>query len=210
MKIIEVKTLEIPEIKVIKFQKFNDNRGYFSETFRKTDMDIDERCNFLHGEVFNQFNESFSKAGTIRGLHFQWNPFMGKLIRCISGQVIDLALDIRKNSPTFGKIIAYELDNNHEVGEWIWLPKGFAHGVFTPVDSILEYMCTGQWSPNCETAISIFSEDIDWSFCDENMTDIFQKTMNGFNLISEKDRNGKNLSQWLEMKESDLFIYEGE
>jgi dTDP-4-dehydrorhamnose 3,5-epimerase len=207
MKIINVKQLEISEIKIIKFQKFSDHRGYFSESFRKTDIELDERVSFLHGENFNQINDSYSKAGTIRGLHFQWNPYMSKLVRCIKGKLIDIALDIRKESPTFGKVIAYQMDADSDYGEWIWIPVGFAHGIYLPEDSIIEYMCTGMWSPGNETAISIFSEDIDWSLCSSDLVDIFQNVLKGNPLMSDKDKNGLTLKEWQDKPESDLFIY---
>jgi dTDP-4-dehydrorhamnose 3,5-epimerase len=207
MNIINVKELELNEIKVIKYQKFSDHRGYFSETFRKTDLELNKQVSFLHGENFNQINESFSKAGTIRGLHFQWSPFMSKLVRCIKGKLVDIALDIRKGSSTYGKIIAYQMNADSDFGEWIWIPVGFAHGIYLPDDSIIEYMCTGMWSPGNELAISIFSEDIDWSLCSSDLLDLFHKILNGNPIISDKDKNGLTLKEWYNKPESDLFIY---
>ena len=207
MKIISVKQLEISEIKIIRFQKYSDHRGYFSESYRKTDFELDDSIKFLHGANFNQVNESSSKANTIRGLHFQWNPFMSKLVRCVAGKLVDIALDIRKESPTYGKIIAYQMNANENYGEWIWIPEGFAHGIYLPEDSIIEYMCTGMWSPGNETAISIFSEDIDWSLCSSDLLDLFHKVLNGNPIISEKDKNGLTLKEWEDKPESDLFNY---
>jgi dTDP-4-dehydrorhamnose 3,5-epimerase len=207
MQIINVKQLEISEIKIIKFLKYSDHRGYFSESFRKTDIELDDKVSFLHGVNFNQINESFSKAGTIRGLHFQWNPFMSKLVRCISGSLIDIALDIRKESPTYGMVIAYQMFADSDYGEWIWIPEGFAHGIYLPNDSIIQYMCTGMWSPGNETAISLFSEDIDWSLCSSDLLDIFHKVINGNPIVSDKDKNGLTLKEWENKPESDLFIY---
>ncbi len=207
MKIIDVKSLAIEDIKVLRYQKFSDDRGYFAETFRQTDIEENENCDFLHGVKFNQFNESYSKGNTLRGLHFQWNPYMAKLVRCISGRLIDLALDIRHDSSTYGKVIAYELNNTTEIGEWIWLPVGFAHGIYLAEDSIIEYICTGMWNPKGELAISPYSTDIDWSLnslaLQNLLTNILKSNVN----ISEKDRSGISLAEWATYRESSLFKY---
>lgn len=208
MIIIDVKELAIPDLKVIKYRKFSDDRGYFSEVFRATDIQESEKTSFLKNEKFNQFNEAYSKANTFRGLHFQWNPYMGKLVRCISGTLIDLALDIRINSPYFGKIISYQLDNNQEYGEWIWLPPGFAHGVFLPENSMIEYFCTGQWSKDCEVSISPYDENIDWSLNSNDMNELINSALNSDKLlITDKDKKGLSLNQWIESKNSSHFIY---
>ncbi|MCX7991290.1 MAG: dTDP-4-dehydrorhamnose 3,5-epimerase family protein, partial [Proteobacteria bacterium] len=174
MKILEVLSLKIEDIKVIKFAKFKDDRGYFTEVFRQQDI---EGLDFLKGYKFYQANESYSKANVIRGLHFQWNPYMGKLVRTIRGRMIDLALDIRKNSPTFGKIIAYDMPafTDREYSEWIWIPPGFAHGNIFTEETMIEYFCTGWWSPQTEAGINPFAEDIDWSLCDKGLKMIFEE-----------------------------------
>src|SRR3989344_9623412 len=101
MKIVDVKSLEIPEIKVITYQRFKDERGYFTETYRKSEFENNEQTPFLKGVDFTQVNESFSTKMVFRGFHFQWNSFMAKMLRVINGNVIDMAIDIRPNSPTF-------------------------------------------------------------------------------------------------------------
>lgn len=210
MKIIEVKSLAIPEIKVIRFGRFNDDRGYFTEIYRKSDYQNNPQMNFMKGVEFTQCNDAFSKAGTMRGLHFQWNPYMGKMIRVLFGHLIDLVLDIRKSSPTLGKIVAYDMASKHEndFDEWIWLPPGFAHGCFFPdKDSHIEYFCTGQYSPGCETSISPLAKDIDWSICDTKLKKIFDSVVPTTKLITDKDKNGSSLSEWLKDKKSDNFIY---
>ena len=88
MKLLDVKSLCIPDIKVIRFQRFGDDRGYFTESFRRSDFDEDNRLAFLENVEFVQCNESFSRPGVIRGLHFQWNPYMGKLVRCYREQLV--------------------------------------------------------------------------------------------------------------------------
>ena len=117
---------------------------------------------------FQQSNESQSLAGVIRGLHFQWNPNQGKLVRTIAGHIIDLALDIRKGSPTFGKIIAYELPASPDAAfaDWIWLPPGFVPWCVHAGGSTIEYFCSAEWAPGNETGISPLAADLDWSLCD--------------------------------------------
>ena len=209
MLIKEIKSLAIPEIKVIRYARFGDQRGYFSETFRKGDLRREERVSFLGGLEFLQGNESYSKAGTLRGMHFQWNPFMGKLVRTINGHMLDLVVDIRQGSPTLGKMIAYDMpcDLGADFSEWIWVPPGFAHGNCFPANTQIEYLCTGEYSKGCEAGICPFAPDIDWSLCDPKLKAVFD----GFNcpdaLINEKDRNGITLSAWLSGPNGGQFVY---
>ncbi len=209
MKITEIKELSIPDVKVIKFKRFVDKRGYFTEQFRKSDLIDGSDTGFLESKSFVQANESFSHKNTFRGLHFQWNPYMGKLVRPLSGSLIDFALDIRKGSPDMGKIIAYEIPNNKddEYAEWIWVPPGFAHGILLIEDSLIEYFCTGEYSPDCEAGISPIAKDIDWSICDKGLKEIFDEVVPKTELITEKDKNGYTLTDWLESKDSNEFIY---
>lgn len=209
MKILEVKSLAIEDVKVIKYARFSDHRGYFTEIFRNSEFKTDPRLDFLKTVKFIQGNESYSRKNTIRGLHFQWNPYMGKLVRTTQGRMIDLVMDIRKGSKTCGKIIAYDMPANTEsdLGEWVWVPVGFAHGNVFPQDSKIEYLCSGDWSPSCETGISPLAEDIDWSLCDPLLKNEFDKAVKGGLLISDKDRDGLTVGQWLEDKRSDNFIY---
>ena len=171
MKLLNVQTLHVKAIKVICFARFCDHRGYFTEHFRKSDLKNHPDTAFMKDIEFVQANESFSKGGTIRGLHFQWNPYMGKLVRTISGRMVDIVLDIRKGSPTFGKIILYDMpaNPNADYQEWIWVPPGFAHGNFFTENTVIEYFCSGEYSPGCEAGISPLAEDIDWSLCDKKL-----------------------------------------
>ncbi|HEY7327088.1 MAG TPA: dTDP-4-dehydrorhamnose 3,5-epimerase family protein [Gemmataceae bacterium] len=209
MKILSVSELAIPEVKVIRFARFLDHRGYFTESYRKSDLQVESVPASLRGLRFVQTNESFSRAGTVRGLHFQWNPYMGKLIRTVAGHLIDLALDIRKGSPTFGRIIAHDMPSTGEQahGEWIWVPPGFAHGVFFLQDTYIEYFCTGEYSPGCEAGISPLAKDIDWSLCDLHLKRQFDTLMSGNKLISEKDQNAFTIAAWADDKRSDNFIF---
>jgi len=209
MKILDIKSLAIPDIKVIKFARFHDNRGYFTEQFRKSDLCDHPELKSMKNIEFVQGNESYSKKDAIRGLHFQWNPYMGKLVRILSGHMIDLALDIRKKSQTHGKIIAYEMSTSKdkEYGELIWIPSGFAHGFCFLKNSSIEYLCSGEYNPKCEAGISPLSKDIDWSICDENLKRKFNKIAEKTDLITEKDRNAFSLNNWNNNEKSENFIY---
>ena len=206
MKIIGVRTLKFPEIKVIKYTRFRDERGYFTETYRRSDFN---KLDFLKDQDFPQTNLSFSKKNTIRGLHIQWNPYVGKLVRTVYGRMVDLILDIRKKSPNYGRIIAYDmpLNQDQDFGELIWIPHGFAHGNFFLEETVIEYMCTGEYNPACEVCISPLSSDIDWLVCDPGLYGLFNQTINNGPLISEKDKTGLTVQQWKSNLRSENFIY---
>jgi dTDP-4-dehydrorhamnose 3,5-epimerase len=209
MKILDVKALSIPDIRVVRFGRFADHRGFFGEQFRKSDCDTHPQMDFLKGIDFLQCNESYSKRGTIRGLHFQWNPYMGKLVRTLSGRMTDMVLDIRKGSPMFGKIIAYDLPapQGADFGEWIWVPPGFAHGNYFCEDAHIEYFCSGEYSPGCEAGISPLAGDIDWSICDPKLKKEFDSIAHGDPLMTDKDRNGYSLASWVSNPNSDQFLF---
>ncbi|CAN7614837.1 dTDP-4-dehydrorhamnose 3,5-epimerase [Pararhizobium sp. LjRoot235] len=135
--------LTLPEVVLITPKKFGDNRGYFSETFR-ADL-FEEKIGAFQ---FVQDNQSLStEAGTVRGLHFQLQPrAQGKLVRCIAGAIQDVAVDIRKGSPTYGRYVKAELSADN--GCQLWVPPGFAHGFCTlEPNSILYYKVTDYYSP---------------------------------------------------------------
>lgn len=207
MKITSVKTLEFPEIKTITFARFADDRGYFTELYRKSDIFSHPDLIFLKNIEFLQSNESFSKKGVIRGLHFQWDPYMGKLVRTISGHMIDMFLDIRKNSPYYGRIVCYDMPaNNTGHGEWIWIPPGFAHGNIFLENTLIEYYCTGEYNPDCESGISPLSDDINWEMCDSELEKRFKEVVSGNLYISDKDRNAMSVSEWYRDVRSDKFV----
>jgi dTDP-4-dehydrorhamnose 3,5-epimerase len=208
LKIISVQPFTFPEIQIIRFARFCDHRGYFSEHFRKSDFRDHPLLGFMKNVEFLQTNESFSKTGTIRGLHLQWNPYMGKMVRTVQGHMIDLILDIRKGSPNFGKIIAYDMPSNRgqEHNEWIWIPPGFAHGNFFREDSQIEYFCSGEYSPGCEAGISPLARDIDWSLCDPHLRKQFQQMAQVPVLITDKDKNGLSVAAWEKDERSNHFI----
>lgn len=202
-----MKNLAIKDIKVLKFARFCDNRGYFTENYRAQDL---EKELGLQKTGIKQINESQSKKNTIRGLHFQWNPYMGKLVRTVSGHMIDLVLDIRLKSPTLGKIIAYDMPahNKDNYNEWIWIPPGFAHGNLFLENTKIEYLCTGIYSPNCEAGISPLSKDLDWSLCSPKMSRQFNRLIrNSRKIISEKDLTAINLTSWLQDKRAKKFNF---
>lgn len=209
MKIEAVESLAIPELKVIRFGRFRDDRGYFTESYRLGDLSRNPETAFLRDVRFLQINESFSRAGVVRGLHFQWNPHMGKLVRAVRGRIVDLALDIRLGSPTLGKIVARDVSEDPGAGhaEWIWVPPGFAHGFFCTTDCILEYLCSGEYNPGNEAGISPLSADLDWSLCDPALKRAFDEIVMGEFILSGKDRDAFSINGWLADERSSNFTY---
>lgn len=176
MKIIDT---EILEVKIIEPKVFGDERGFFLETFqtKKYKEIIGENLTFV------QDNHSRSNKGVLRGLHFQKTKPQGKLVRVVTGEVFDVAVDIRKGSPTFGKWEGVLLsgDNNRQ----FWVPPGFAHGfVVLSETADFEYKCTDFYDPLDEGAIIWNDPDIaiNWPFDFEPS-------------LSDKDKNAKLLSQ---------------
>ena len=204
MKITSITNTVIPGAKLIHFDRFPDLRGYFSETFRASDFVHHDLNIFPNGIL--QTNESFSYKNVLRGLHFQWNPNMGKLVRTITGHMVDLVLDLRKGSPTQGKIMAFDMPakSSDSSSSWIWVPEGCAHGNFFLVDSYIEYFCSGAYNGECEAGISPFSEDIDWSICDSNLKDKFFELKDAF-IATPKDINGLSVKEWLNRPEANNF-----
>lgn len=206
MVILEVKSLAIPEVKVIRYKRFVDERGYFTETYRREDFEK-SLSGILRDFRIEQVNESRSKKGVVRGLHLQWNPYMGKLVRTLYGHMVDIVVDVRLGSPTFGKGIMYDMPANldKDYGEWIWVPVGFVHGNFYLEDSAIEYFCTGRYSPGNEAGIYPFAEDIDWSLADERLVKQF-KALEGKAIMSEKDRQGLSLKEWSSSEPAKKFF----
>jgi dTDP-4-dehydrorhamnose 3,5-epimerase len=208
LKITTSQPLALEGVHVIRFGRFRDARGYFTEHYRRSDFANHPGTTFMKDVEFVQANESFSRAGTIRGMHFQWNPYMGKLVRTVSGHMVDLVLDIRKGSPTFGRMIAFDMpaDPASDSQDWIWVPPGFAHGNFFPEDSVIEYLCSGEYSPGCEAGISPLAADIDWSLCEPRLKQLFDRIA-GDALITPKDRDGLGVAAWGADARSANFVY---
>lgn len=151
---------EIPDVVVIEPTVHGDSRGYFVETFRQDKLE-----EFLGYKInFCQDNESKSSKGVLRGLHYQLPPHaQTKLVRVISGRVLDVAVDIRKNSPTFGKYVAVELSGENK--KQLLIPRGFAHGfVVLEDDTVFAYKVDNYYSPECDRGIAFDDKNlnIDW------------------------------------------------
>ena len=211
MKILSVTDLPLPGVKIIRFARFQDQRGYFTEPFRRSDFDNHLELESLRDQAFVQTNESYSRANVVRGLHFQWNPFMGKFVRTISGHMVDIVLDLRKGSPTLGKAVMHDMpsDASGDWSEWIWVPPGFAHGNYFPLASTIEYYCTGEYSQTGEAGVSPLSQDIDWSLCDRAQKARFDAMLANGAVISDKDREAASLQTWLADPRSAHFRYPG-
>lgn len=209
MNVIQTKQLAIPGVKVIRFGRFLDARGYFTETLRQSDIAKNKELEFIKNINFVQFNENYVKAGVLKGLHFQWQPPLGKLLRTVSGHMVDMILDIRKNSPTEGKIILYDMPSSPECdyGEWLWLPPGIAHGSFFLENSMIEYFFSADYNANSEAGISPLSDDIDWTLCDPGLKEKFDKLKKENFLINTKDKAGFSLSEWSRDIRSENFTY---
>ena len=150
----------IPDVVIIEPKVHGDSRGYFVETFVSNKLE-----EFLGYQInFCQDNESKSSKGVLRGLHYQLPPFaQTKLVRVISGRVLDVAVDIRKNSPTFGKYVAVELSGENK--KQLLIPRGFAHGfVVLEDDTIFAYKVDNYYSPECDRGIAFDDKNlnIDW------------------------------------------------
>ncbi|MCK4440803.1 MAG: dTDP-4-dehydrorhamnose 3,5-epimerase [Sulfurovaceae bacterium] len=146
----------IPDVVIIEPQVHGDERGYFIETFR-----ADKLEEFLGFKVnFSQDNESKSSRGVLRGLHYQLPPYaQTKLVRVIQGRVLDVAVDIRKSSPTFGKYIAIELSGENK--KQLLIPRGFAHGfVVLEDDTIFAYKVDNYYSPECDRGIAFDDKNL--------------------------------------------------
>lgn len=156
---MEVIKTDIEGVVIIEPRVFTDARGYFFESYSKREFDEKVRpVNFV------QDNESCSSRGVMRGLHFQLPPFtQSKLVRCVRGAVLDVAVDIRRGSPTYGQHVAVELtEDNHRQ---FFVPRGFAHGFAVLSDvAVFQYKCDNYYAPQADGGISILDSSlgIDW------------------------------------------------
>lgn len=181
---MEVIKTNIEGVVIIEPHIFRDDRGYFFESFSQRDFQ-EKVCN----TVFVQDNESKSSYGVLRGLHFQKTPYaQSKLVRVIKGAVLDVAVDIRKGSPTFGQHVAVELtEDNHRQ---FFIPRGFAHGFSVLTDEVIfQYKCDNFYAPQSEGALAWDDPDlgIDWRIPTDKV------------LLSEKDCHHSRLrdAEWL-------------
>ena len=166
---MEVIQTSIEGVLIIEPKVFGDKRGYFFESFSQREFDEKINCqlstvNCQLSTRFVQDNESMSTYGVMRGLHFQRPPFaQSKIVRCVKGAVLDVAVDIRKGSPTYGQHVAVELtEENHRQ---FFIPKGFAHGFAVLSESaVFQYKCDEFYHPEADAGINILdaSLGIDW------------------------------------------------
>ena len=177
MNVIDTK---IPEVKIIEPQVFGDERGFFMETWQQKKF---EELVTGKSTPFVQDNHSKSSKGILRGLHYQTENTQGKLVRVVSGEVFDVAVDVRKDSPTFGQWVGVYLSAENK--RQLWVPEGFAHGFYVTSDEAeFVYKCTDYYNPSAEHSI-LWSDPeigIEWPIGDELV-------------LSEKDRNAQGLGQ---------------
>ncbi|MBQ2460350.1 MAG: dTDP-4-dehydrorhamnose 3,5-epimerase [Bacteroidaceae bacterium] len=156
---MEVTKTSIDGLLVLQPRVFRDQRGYFFESFSQ--REFDEKVAPIR---FVQDNESMSQRGVVRGLHYQRAPYtQTKLVRCVRGAVLDVAVDIRKGSPTYGQHVAVELTEENQLQ--FFIPKGFAHGFAVLSETaVFEYKCDEFYHPESEAGVSIMdpSLGIDW------------------------------------------------
>mgnify|MGYP000563161963 CR=1 FL=1 len=178
MKVIET---HIPDLKILEPKVFGDERGFFMETYRESLFQelLGENINFV------QDNHSKSTQGILRGLHYQTQKTQGKLVRVVSGEVFDVAVDVRENSPTFGQWVGVMLSAENK--KLFWVPPGFAHGFYvTSNEAEFVYKCTDYYAPEFEVSIKWNDPHIaiDWPLEGGNPP-----------LLSEKDKKGVSLME---------------
>ena len=187
-----IESRHLGEIVVLVPQVIEDERGFFLETYR---ADSFAALGLPH--VFVQDNHSRSKKGVIRGLHFQWDPPMGKLMRVTVGSAFLVAVDVRKNSPTLGKWFGLEVSAENK--KLVWAPAGFARGLCVLSDyAEIQYKCTAIYNRPSDSGIRFDDPDIG----------IQWPEVGGY-ILSDRDRNAQRLAQWLASPESEALKYEG-
>jgi len=186
---ITIESRHLEDVVVVVPDIFTDGRGFFSEVYRADQF----RLLGLPTD-FVQDNHSRSAKGVVRGLHFQWGPPMGKLMRVTGGAAFLVAVDIRKGSPTLGKWIGIECSAENR--RMVWAPAGFARGFCSLSDATeIQYKCTGIYNSKAESAIrwNDPSIGVEWP-----LTDV---------TVSEKDRNALTLGEWLASPQSENVRY---
>jgi dTDP-4-dehydrorhamnose 3,5-epimerase len=185
----EVEARYFGEVVVLAGRAYEDARGYFMETYREDQF----QALGLPGK-FVQDNHSYSRKGVVRGLHFQWEPPMGKLMRVTRGAAFLVAVDLRLGSPTLGKWVSTEAtaENRRQV----WAPASFARGFCALTEDVeVQYKCTGTYNSKAESAIR-------W---DDPQLGIEWPVKNA--IVSEKDRNAQTLAEWLASANAKQFVY---
>ena len=189
---MEVIKTELEGVVIIEPKIFRDARGYFFESFSQ--KEFEEKVRKI---AFVQDNESMSSYGVMRGLHFQLPPFtQSKLVRCVKGKVLDVAVDIRKGSPTFGKHVSVELsEDNHRQ---FFVPRGFAHGFAVLSETaVFQYKCDNLYAPQADGGISILDDSlgIDWKLPTDKV------------ILSEKDTKHPLLKDFDSPFKYDMNLY---
>jgi dTDP-4-dehydrorhamnose 3,5-epimerase len=189
---IGIKSKNLGDVVVLEPEAFRDSRGFFTETYRE-----DQFAKLGLPTRFVQDNHSRSTKGVVRGLHFQWDPPMGKLMRVTLGSAFLVAVDIRKGSPTLGQWVGIEAsaENMYQV----WAPAGFARGFCVLSDHAeIQYKCTGLYNSKAESGILWNDEalKIEWPLPASQVQ------------LSEKDKKAQTLAQWLASPQSENFQYE--
>ncbi len=188
---LTIDSKHLKEIIVISPQVFGDSRGFFMETFRADQFEA-----LGLPTEFPQDNHSRSSKGVLRGLHFQWDPPMGKLMRVTRGSAFLVAVDIRKGSPTLGQWFGLEVSAENK--KQVWAPYGFARGFCSLADDCeVQYKCTGVYNLRGEAGIN----------CADPAIGIRWPIEPSSAVISEKDRKAQSLEQWLESPLSDNITY---
>lgn len=186
---IKIESRPLPDVVVMVPEVFQDARGFFMETFRE-----DQFKELGLPSRFVQDNHSRSSKGVVRGLHFQWEPPMGKLMRVTLGSAFLVAVDIRKGSPTLGQWTGIEA--SAENYRQVWAPAGFARGFCVLSDvAEIQYKCTGLYNSRAESSIRWNDPKIGVAWPVPNPS------------ISDRDRNAQTFEEWLATKESDQFSY---
>ena len=195
---MQIITTNIQGLLIVEPKVFADARGYFFESFSQRDFDSQVKEHLGHTINFVQDNESMSSYGVMRGLHFQCPPYtQSKLVRCVRGRVLDVAVDIRCGSPTYGQHVAVELtEENHRQ---FLIPRGFAHGFAVLSETaVFQYKCDNYYSPQSEGGISILDKSlqIDWQIPTEQA------------ILSDKDTRHPVLSDFTSPFSIDVNLYE--
>ena len=194
---MEVIKTNIEGVLIVEPKVFGDARGYFFESFSERDFNEAMTPILGHGIKFVQDNESMSSYGVMRGLHFQTMPYtQSKLVRCVKGAVLDVAVDIRKGSPTYGQHVAVELtEDNHRQ---FFVPRGFAHGFAVLSETaVFQYKCDNFYAPANDGGVSIVDDSlgIDWRIPVEKA------------LLSEKDTKHDLLKDFDSPFSIDMNLY---
>jgi dTDP-4-dehydrorhamnose 3,5-epimerase len=186
---VKITSTQIEEVKIVEPEVFEDNRGFFMEVFRQDqfrDLDLPD--------TFVQLNHSGSVQNVTRGLHFQWDPPMGKLMRVTKGAAFLVAVDIRKGSPTLSEWVGIEASAENKLQ--VWAPACFARGFCVLSDyAEIQYLCTGIYNSQCESGIRWNDPDIGVAWPVKEP------------ILSEKDKTAQTLSEWLASADSYNFLY---